>query len=175
MALTPGTRIGPYEVIDALGAGGMGEVYKARDPRLDRIVAIKVLPSNRADDPERQQRFDREARAVAALSHPNICAIYDVGHADGTAYLVMEYLDGETLADRLAAGGRSGTADRRSRASGSDHASGGTTAGRPSVASPCNWRRRWPLRTTRGSFIAISSPPTSSSFDRAVAARASRR
>ncbi len=102
MALSPGNHLGPYEIVAPLGAGGMGEVYKARDPRLDRTVAIKVLAAGSNDDPDRRQRFDREARAVAALSHPNICAVYDVGHDAGVAYLVMEFLDGETLAARLA-------------------------------------------------------------------------
>ena len=128
MTFMAGHSLGPYEILGALGAGGMGEVYKARDPRLDRIVAIKVLPSHRADDPERQQRFDREARAIAALSHPNICAIFDVGHANGTAYLVMEYLDGETLAERLAAGARSGSGGRSAHSGGGDHRSAGTSA-----------------------------------------------
>ena len=102
MPLSPGNRLGPYEIVAPLGAGGMGEVYKARDPRLDRTVAIKVLPEGSNEDADRRQRFDREARAVAALSHPNICAVYDVGHDAGVAYLVMEFLDGETLAARIA-------------------------------------------------------------------------
>ena len=100
MPLTPGTRLGPYEVIGALGAGGMGEVYKARDMRLDRTVAVKVLPPALAEDPEFRHRFDREARTISQLSHPHICTLYDVG--DG--FLVMEYLEGETLADRLGRG-----------------------------------------------------------------------
>ena len=101
MALAPGTRLGPYEVAGPLGAGGMGEVYKARDTRLDRTVAIKILPSG---DPERRERFAREARAIAALSHPNICVLHDVGQESGTEFLVIEYLEGETLADRLKQG-----------------------------------------------------------------------
>src|SRR5882724_6365743 len=101
MALTAGTKLGPYEILGALGAGGMGEVYKARDTRLDRTVALKILPSS---DEERRQRFAREAKAIAALSHPNICTLHDVGHQDGTDFLVVEYLEGETLADRLKAG-----------------------------------------------------------------------
>ncbi len=104
MALSPGARLGPYEVLSALGAGGMGEVYKARDTRLDRTVALKVLPSEVAGDADRRARFEREARAVAALDHPHICGIYDVGHADGTHYLVMPHLDGQTLAARLVKG-----------------------------------------------------------------------
>ena len=101
MALAPGTRLGPYEVDRQIGAGGMGEVYRARDTRLDRTVAIKVLPTEVAGDPELRARFEREARAVAALDHPHICGIYDVGSVDGTHYLVMPHLEGETLAARL--------------------------------------------------------------------------
>ena len=101
MPLHRGTRLGPYEIVAALGAGGMGEVYKARDTRLDRTVAVKILPSA---DPEQLQRFEREARAIAALSHPNICTLHDVGHDSGTHFLVVEYLEGETLADRLKEG-----------------------------------------------------------------------
>jgi len=104
MPLTPGTRLGPYEIVAPLGAGGMGEVYKGRDTRLDRSVAIKVLPANWVADPERRQRFEREAKAISSLNHPNICALYDVGDQDGMGYLVMEHLDGENLADRLARG-----------------------------------------------------------------------
>ncbi len=104
MSLQPGTRLGPYEIVAALGAGGMGEVYKARDTRLDRTVAIKVLSHELTADPSARQRFDREARAIAALSHPDICALHDVGHQDGIDFLVMEFLDGETLASRLRRG-----------------------------------------------------------------------
>src|SRR6266545_4926356 len=98
MPLQSGTRLGPYEILGSLGAGGMGEVYKARDTRLDRTVALKILPSR---DDERRHRFAREAKAIAALSHPNICTIHDVGQQDGTDFLVVEYLEGETLADLL--------------------------------------------------------------------------
>jgi serine/threonine protein kinase/Tol biopolymer transport system component len=104
MALTPGTKLGPYEIQSPLGAGGMGEVYRARDTRLERIVAVKILPSHLSEDAEAKQRFDREARMISSLNHPNICTLYDVGHQDGIDYLVMEYLDGQTLADRLAKG-----------------------------------------------------------------------
>ena len=103
MAVPNGTRFGPYEVLAPIGAGGMGEVYRGRDTRLGRTVAIKVLPAHLAD-PERRERFEREARAASALSHPHICALYDVGQQDGTNYLVMEYLEGETLAARIAKG-----------------------------------------------------------------------
>jgi len=104
MPLSAGTRLGPYEILSALGAGGMGEVYRARDTRLDRTVAIKVLPESFAADPLFRERFDREARAISQLTHPHICTLYDVGEQQGTAYLVMEYLEGETLADRLKTG-----------------------------------------------------------------------
>jgi eukaryotic-like serine/threonine-protein kinase len=104
MALTPGTKLGPYEIQSPLGAGGMGEVYRARDTRLDRTVAVKILPSHLSDNPEAKQRFDREARAISSLNHPNICTLYDVGHQEGVDYLVMEFLEGETLADRLMKG-----------------------------------------------------------------------
>src|SRR5262245_7649494 len=102
MSLNTGVRLGPYEIVALVGAGGMGEVYKARDTRLERTVAIKVLPADLAADPERRARFEREARAVAALTHPHICTIHDVGRHEDTDYLVMEYLEGETLAARLA-------------------------------------------------------------------------
>ena len=101
MPLSAGTRLGPYEIVAPLGAGGMGEVYKARDTRLDRTVAIKILPETLAADPQFRDRFDREARAISALDHPNICALCDVGEERGTSFLVMQYLEGETLAQRL--------------------------------------------------------------------------
>src|ERR1700690_2914657 len=104
MSLTSGTKLGPYEIQSPLGAGGMGEVYRARDTRLDRIVAVKILPSHLSENAEARQRFDREARTVSSLNHPNICTLYDVGHQDGIDFLVMEYLEGETLADRLRKG-----------------------------------------------------------------------
>ena len=104
MPLSSGTRLGPYEVVAQIGAGGMGEVYKARDTRLDRTVAIKVLPAALAVDPDFRERFDREAPAISQLTHPHICTLYDVGEDHGTAFLVMELLGGETLADRLTKG-----------------------------------------------------------------------
>ena len=104
MSLSPGTRLGPYEVIAPLGAGGMGEVYRAKDTRLDRIVAVKILPAHAAADPEFKARFDREAKAISQLNHPNICVLYDVGESTGASYLVMELLEGETLAARLQKG-----------------------------------------------------------------------
>ena len=104
MTLSTGTRLGPYEVLSPLGAGGMGEVYKAKDTRLERTVAVKVLPSHLSSSDEVRQRFEREAKTISQLSHPHICALYDVGNQDGVEYLVMEYLEGETLADRLLKG-----------------------------------------------------------------------
>ncbi len=104
MSLASGSRLGPYEIVSPLGAGGMGEVYRARDTRLDRTVAIKVLPSHLAQDPERRARFEREARAVSALDHPHICTLHDIGQLDGVDYIVLEYLEGETLAERLQKG-----------------------------------------------------------------------
>jgi len=104
MTLASGTKLGPYEIQSPLGAGGMGEVYRARDTRLDRTVAIKVLPSHLSSSAELKQRLDREAKAISALQHPNICTLHDVGSQDGVDFLVMEYLEGQTLADRLARG-----------------------------------------------------------------------
>src|SRR5262249_33456197 len=104
MSLQPGTKLGPYEIAAPLGAGGMGEVYKATDTRLNRTVAIKVLPPHFADNPEMKQRFDREAQVIAGLNHPHICTLYDVGRQNDTDFLVMEYLEGETLAERIARG-----------------------------------------------------------------------
>ncbi len=98
MSLQPGTSLGPYQIDAPLGASGMGEVYKATDTRLDRTVAIKVLPEHVASDPDLKQRFEREARTVAALNHPHICTLHDIGSQDGIDFLVMEYLEGQTLA-----------------------------------------------------------------------------
>jgi Tol biopolymer transport system component len=104
MTLSAGTRLGPYEILSPLGAGGMGEVYKAKDTRLERTVAVKVLPSHMSASPETRQRFEREAKTISQLSHPHICALHDVGREGETEYLVMEYLEGETLSERLAKG-----------------------------------------------------------------------
>ena len=104
MALTSGSKLGPYEIQSPLGAGGMGEVYRARDTRLGRDVAVKVLPSHLSSDPELKERFQREARAISSLNHPNICTLHDVGHQEGVDFLVMEYLEGETLQQRLLRG-----------------------------------------------------------------------
>src|SRR5713226_4995478 len=100
MTMSSGTRLGPYEILAPIGAGGMGEVYKARDTRLDRAVAIKILPAEFAHNAQFKVRFEREAKTISQLSHPNICTLYDVGEN----YLVMELLEGESLADRLSKG-----------------------------------------------------------------------
>jgi serine/threonine protein kinase len=104
MTLVPGAKLGPYVVVGSVGAGGMGEVYRARDTRLERTVAIKVLSAHLSSNPDLKQRFEREARAISALQHPHICTLFDIGEQDGTDFLVMEYLEGETLADRLSRG-----------------------------------------------------------------------
>src|SRR5947207_852949 len=101
MQLQAGTLLGRYEILAPLGAGGMGEVYRARDVRLDRTVAIKIVSARGLDRPEVRQRFEREARAISSLSHPHICPLFDVGQQDDLEYLVMEYLEGDTLAARL--------------------------------------------------------------------------
>src|SRR5262244_443906 len=104
MTLPAGSRLGPYEIVAPIGAGGMGEVYKARDTRLERTVAIKVLPQHLSRSEDVRQRFEREAKTISQLSHPHICALYDIGNQDGVEYLVMELLEGETLAERLLKG-----------------------------------------------------------------------
>src|SRR5215468_3802598 len=104
MALTSGTKLGPYEILSSLGSGGMGEVYRARDTRLERDVAIKVLPAHLSSDPVRKQRFEREAKTISNLNHPHICVLHDIGSQDGLDYLVMECIEGETLAKRLEKG-----------------------------------------------------------------------
>src|SRR5216683_4628202 len=104
MPLSAGTRLGPYEVVSPIGAGGMGEVYRARDPRLNREVAIKVLPASFSDDPDRLRRFEQEAKAAGVLNHPNIIAVYDIGSHEGAPYVVSELLEGETLRSELAGG-----------------------------------------------------------------------
>src|SRR5882762_6207167 len=104
MTLAVGTKLGPYEIGAPLGAGGTGEVYRARDTRLERDVAVKVLPSSLSSDPTLRQRLDREAKAVSKLSHPRICTLHDIGHQDGVDFLVMELVEGETLDQRLTKG-----------------------------------------------------------------------
>ncbi|HMA18388.1 MAG TPA: serine/threonine-protein kinase, partial [Thermoanaerobaculia bacterium] len=104
MTLPAGSRLGPYEILAAVGAGGMGEVYKAKDTRLERTVALKVLPARFSENPEFRQRFEREAKTISQLSHPHICTLHDVGHQDGVEYLVMEFLEGQTLTECLAKG-----------------------------------------------------------------------
>ena len=133
MTLAAGSRLGPYEILSPLGAGGMGEVYRARDTRLGREVAIKVLPAALASDPERLKRFEREARSASSLNHPNIVTIYDIGSADSVSYIAMELVTG-----RAAAGGARATERCRSGSS-----------CRSARRSPRGWRRRTP----RGSCI----------------------
>src|SRR5258705_4424821 len=104
MPLQRGEKLGPYEILSPIGAGGMGEVYKARDTRLERTVAIKVLPEHIAKREDLRARFEREARTVASLNHPHICVLHDIGSQGGTGYMVMEFLEGETLAARIGRG-----------------------------------------------------------------------
>src|ERR1700676_3985639 len=104
MGLAAGSKLGPYEIMTPLGAGGMGEVYRARDTRLDRTIAIKILPAQFSSDPVRKQRFEREAKTISSLNHPHICVLHDIGSQDGVDYLVMECVEGETLAKRLEKG-----------------------------------------------------------------------
>src|SRR2546425_731491 len=104
MLLAPGAKLGPYEILTPLGAGGMGEVYRARDTRLERSVAIKILSAQFSSDPIHKQRFEREAKVISHLNHPHICVLHDIGHQDGIDYLVMECVEGETLAKRLEKG-----------------------------------------------------------------------
>src|SRR6187402_2007462 len=104
MALEPGVRLGPYEIVSLRGKGGMGEVYRARDVRLEREVAITVLPRELAEDPHLRERLRREAKTISQLRHPHICTLHDIGDEGGVDYLVMEYLEGETLEDRLSRG-----------------------------------------------------------------------
>ena len=146
MSFLPGARLGPYEIVASIGSGGMGEVYRARDSRLGRDgkdypfpptpLAVKVLPTSFAGDAERRARFEREAQAVASLSHPNVMAIFDTGAHDGEMYLVMELLAGQTLRERL---------------------SGGSLTVRKAVDALCRSLAVSAPRTPRGSFIAISS------------------
>jgi serine/threonine protein kinase len=104
MGLAAGSRLGPYEITGPLGMGGMGEVYRARDTRLERTVAIKIFPARLSADPVRKQRFEREAKTISSLNHPHICVLHDIGSQDGVDYLVMECVEGETLAKRLEKG-----------------------------------------------------------------------
>src|SRR6201997_4449509 len=104
MPLATGNKLGPYEIVAALGAGGMGEVYRAKDTRLGRDVAVKILPKEMSADATRKQRFEREAKTISGLNHPNICTLHDVGSQDGVDYLVMECVEGETLVKRLEKG-----------------------------------------------------------------------
>jgi serine/threonine protein kinase len=139
VTLSAGTRLGSYEIIAPLGAGGMGEVYRARDARLGREVALKVLPAELSQDPERLSRFEQEARAASALNHPNIITIYEVGSADGTAFIAMELVEGKTLRELSA----------------SD-----PPPVRRVIGIAVQVAEGWPRRMVSGSFIGISSPKT---------------
>ena len=134
MALQKSFRLGPYEILAPLGAGGMGEVYRARDTRLGREVAIKVLPAALASDPERLKRFEREARSASALNHPNIVTIYDIGSADSVSYIAMELVNGRAAADRCCC-------RERCRSAGFF---------RSAPRSPKDWRRRTPRASCIG-------------------------
>jgi serine/threonine protein kinase/Tol biopolymer transport system component len=158
MALNPGTRFGPYEILELAGAGGMGEVYKARDTRLERIVAIKVLPPHVASSGELRQRFEREAQTIASLKHPHICVLHDVGREGDSDFIVMEYLQGETLADRLARGkgrGSSATAVASQPASGSSQARGAASSGVPPSGTSKTEAVGKPLKLDNALAIAI--------------------
>src|SRR3954463_10957811 len=154
MMLPVGARLGPYVIDGRLGAGGMGEVYRARDSRLDRLVAIKILPRAVTADADARARFDREARTVSALDHPNICTLYDVGEIEGAPFLVMQYLDGRTLADAV----RSGPLPPHPPPPPS---APGRCRSRRCAASASSWRRRCSTRTTGTSCTATSSRRTS--------------
>src|SRR5215472_5717680 len=132
MPLSPGYKLGPYEIISSIGAGGMGEVYRARDSRLGREVAIKVLPASLSRDAERLKRFEQEARAASALNHTNILTIFDVGSHEDSPYLVMELLEGETLRERLT---NPAARKSKSRQSGHPSHSTGSSTGAPGAGS----------------------------------------
>jgi len=142
MGLAAGTAVGPYEILAPIDAGGRGEVYRARDPRIGREVAVKILPGAASGEPERQRRFEQEARAAGALNHPNVLAVYDIGAHAGVSYIVSELLTGETLRRRIGGTARCRFARR-------------WTTGCRSLAG-------WPRRTRRGSCTATSSPRTCS-------------
>ena len=154
MTLSPGTRLGPYEILSPLGAGGMGEVYKARDTRLDRTVAIKVLPDLFANDPGRLARFEREAKTLASLNHPNIAAIYGLEEAGASKALVLELVEGPTLAEHIQAVGSGFSRIPEGRDEAGHHGR------RAACRSKMRWRllnrlpRRSKPRTSRGSSIA---------------------
>lgn len=143
MALPPGTVLGPYEILELAGAGGMGEVYKARDTRLDRTVAIKVLPPHASAMRDLKQRFEREAQTIGSLKHPNICVLHDIGREGGVDFIVMEYLQGETLAERIARerGRKSGaTQVGATPASGSSSAKAASQAADSQTGAPAGGR-----------------------------------
>ena len=162
MSIAPGTRLGPYEIVSPLGAGGMGEVYRARDARLGRDVAIKVLPQHLSSNSEVRARFEREAKTVSSLNHPNICTLFDVGREGDTDYLVMELVEGETLAQRLSRGAL--PAPARSLAfSASQKPLGGGMARSTSEPNTWGWRRII-LRVIASTTSAKSKLPASSAM-----------
>jgi serine/threonine protein kinase len=141
MALNPGTKLGPYEILSLLEAGGMGEVYRARDTRLDRTVAVKILSAHLSSNPEARERFEREARAISSLNHPNICTIHDIGEEQGEHFIVLEHMEGATLKHLI--------------------------AGHPLETDMLlgwlsRWPRLWMRRTPRASCTGTSSRPTCS-------------
>ena len=154
MPLVSGAKLGPYEVAGPLGAGGMGEVYRARDTRLGRDVAIKILPAQVSNDPVRKQRFEREAKTISRLNHPHICTLHDIGSQDGVEYLVMECLEGETLAKRLEKGPL--PLEQVLKYCAGDACSG--------FAAVCRRKKRVPLRYSEGE--AIATPQRSASITR---------
>ena len=135
MPLPALTRLGPYEILAPIGAGGMGEVYKAKDTRLDRVVAIKVLPEKSMPSAEARQRFEREAKTISQLSHPHICTLYDVGRENDVEYLVMEYIEGETLAGATGERPAASRSDAASTASRSRTRSTGRTGRASSIGT----------------------------------------
>ena len=149
MRLSPGSTLGPYEIVSTIGAGGMGEVYRARDTRLGRDVAIKVLPKSRAADDGAIARFEREAQAIAALSHPNILAIHDVGHDEDVVYTVSELLEGETVGQRLAEGPLPARKAKKSARKKTTAKAGRKKAARKKTATRKKSTRKATKKTTR--------------------------
>lgn len=150
MTLPAGTRLGVYEVVSPIGAGGMGEVYRARDPRLGREVAIKVLSASLSMDPDRLRRFEQEARAVAAISHPNILAVYDIGSQEGTPYIVSELLQGQTLREHLQCVASTSTAQRSNIGGPANRIDAGNSTAPGPVALPVRKAVEYAVQVARG-------------------------